>query len=37
MMPSRFSVAGGDVTANGVIFSLDTDAKRVTQVDRISF
>ena len=37
MMPIRFSVAGGEVIANGVIFSLDPDKKRVSQVERISF
>ena len=37
MMPTRFSVAGGNVTASGVIFDLDTNTRRVTRVERIVF
>ena len=37
MMPTRFSVAGGNVTASGVIFDLDTNTSRVTRVERIVF
>ena len=37
MMPTRFSVAGGDIAANAVLFVLNTDSGRVAQVERIFF
>ena len=36
-MPVKFAVAKGEVVADGVIFTLDETAKRVTAVERISF
>ena len=36
-MPTRFSVASGDVRAQGVIFDVDESAKKVRSVRRISF
>ncbi len=37
LMPTRFSVASGDVKAQGVIFDVDEGAKTVRSVRRISF
>ena len=37
MMPTRFSVAGGTVKADGVIFALDTDRRCSTSIERIAF
>lgn len=37
MMPTRFSVAGGAVKADGVIFALDTDRRCSTSIERIAF
>ncbi len=36
-MPVRFRVADGDIAAHGVIFTLDTDTKKVTDLQRIKF
>ena len=37
MMPTRFSVASGDVRAQGVIFDVDEGTSRVRSVKRVSF
>jgi DNA-binding Lrp family transcriptional regulator len=37
MMPTRFSVATGNISANGVIFEANPESARVTQVERINF
>lgn len=37
MMPTRFSVATGNISANGVIFEANPETARVTQVERINF
>ena len=37
LMPTRFSVASGDVRAQGVIFDVDEGAKKVRSVRRVSF
>ena len=37
LMPSRFSVASGDVKAQGVIFDVDEGAKKVRSVKRVVF
>lgn len=37
MMPTRFSVASGDVKAQGVIFDVDEGAKKVRSVKRVVF
>ena len=37
MMPTRFSVASGDVKAQGVIFDVDESAGKVRSVTRVSF
>ncbi len=37
MMPTKMSVADGDISANGAIFDLDESAKRVRTVKRIVF
>lgn len=34
---SRFTVAGGEIKAHGVLFDFDTDAKKVTSIKRIVF
>lgn len=36
-MPVRFEIADGTVTANGALFTLDTDSRRVTEALRVSF
>lgn len=36
-MPVRFDIADGAVTANGALFTLDTDSRRVTEALRVSF
>lgn len=36
-MPVRFDLATGAPSLNGVIFSIDTDTKKVTAVDRVKF
>ena len=37
MMPVRFSVAGGEIRAEGAIFDLDESAGRVRSVKRVTF
>ena len=37
LMPARFSVASGDVKAQGVIFDVDEGAKKVRSVKRVVF
>ena len=37
LMPTRFSVASGDVKAQGVIFDVDEGAKKVRSVKRVVF
>lgn len=37
MMPTRFSVASGDVKAQGVIFDVDESAGKVRKVTRVTF
>ena len=37
LMPTRFSVASGDVRAQGVIFDVDEDARKVRSVKRVVF
>jgi calcineurin-like phosphoesterase len=37
LMPTRFSVANGEVCAQGAIFDLDESSKRVRNVKRIVF
>ena len=34
---SRFTVADGEVSANGAVFEFDTDTKKVKSVSRIKF
>ena len=36
-MPVKFELAEGTPEVNGVIFSLDTESKKVTAVERIKF
>ncbi|MBE6549613.1 MAG: TIGR00282 family metallophosphoesterase [Ruminococcaceae bacterium] len=36
-MPVRFTVAGGDVRAQGALFTLDTDSMKVIHVERVTF
>jgi hypothetical protein len=36
-MPVRFTVAGGEIRAQGALFTLDTDSMRVTHVERVTF
>ena len=36
-MPTRFVVSDGIIVACGVIFNIDCDAKKVTEVRRIVF
>ena len=37
LMPTRFSVASGTVRAQGVIFDVDENAKKVRGVRRVVF
>ena len=36
-MPVRFTVAGGEIRAQGALFTVDTDSMRVTRVERVTF
>lgn len=36
-MPVRFKVADGEISANGALFDLQTDTKKVTSVTRVKF
>ncbi len=36
-IPLKFELAGGEISAQGVIFTLDTDSGRVTSTERITF
>ncbi len=36
-IPTHFKVADGDIKAHGALFTLDTSAKKVTEVRRITF
>ena len=37
LMPTRFSVASGDVKAQGIIFDVDESARKVRSVKRVVF
>lgn len=36
-MPQRFTVAGGNIRVRGALFTLDTDTKKVSSVERVEF
>ena len=36
-MPQRFTVADGRIAVHGVLFTLDTDSRRVVKVERVRF
>ena len=36
-MPTRFTVADGEIKVNGALFELDTESRRVTSVRRVRF
>lgn len=36
-MPVRFTVAGGEIRAQGALFTLDTDTMKVVRVERVTF